>query len=179
MKSLFENVLEIWLSQVTNQLPRNSRLEILMTFRPIRCPYFEFRLLELILELFSWIRNVGSNSRKCHHRRVTVEDPSNTEEGIGRIDSRRGIGSRSNLTFHGPKSRVGFKIQIGFSIQEYISNKRLMTMTSLNVGNALKINEINFWSKSSLFRKKITNLIKSPQKNWPFFQIASTSLSFS
>ena len=100
--------------------------------------------LELILELFSWIRNVGSNSRKCHHRRVTVEDPSNTEEGIGRIDSRRGIGSRSNLTFHGPKSRVGFKIQIGFSIQEYISNKRLMTMTSLNVGNALKINEINF-----------------------------------
>ena len=107
-------------------------------------PVFRIPSLELILELFSWIRNVGSYSRKCHHMRVTVKDPSNTEEGIGRIDSRRGIGSRSNLTFHGPKSRVGFKIQIGFSIQEYISNKRLMTMTSLNVGNALKINEINF-----------------------------------
>jgi hypothetical protein len=108
--------------------------------------------LELILELFLGYVTWDPIRENVIEGGLRLKILRNRKRGLDGLILGGGS-DRDHLTFHGPKSRVGFKIQIGFSIQEYISNKRLMTMVSLNVGNALKINEINFLSKSSLFQK--------------------------
>ena len=80
---------------------------------------------------------------------IDLKDPSNTEGGIEILGGGLDRDHFKEFNISRTQSRVGFKI--GFSIQEYISNKRLMTVASLNVENALKIDEINFEIAITIF----------------------------